>query len=77
MESEQKAGMTTDANAITTGRGVVIAVEHNRAWIETPSGGRLFFPMVVWKSSGRPAAGDRVVYKQLGSTFKRVLRQEP
>jgi hypothetical protein len=68
--------MTTEASTLSTGRGVVIAVEHNRAWIETPGGGRLFFPFVVFKSPGRPAVGDRVVYRQLGATFKRVLRLE-
>lgn len=68
--------MNTDANTLVTGRGVVILVEPNRAWLSTPSGGRLFFPLVVWKSDGRPVIGDRVVYKQLGSTFKRVLRLE-
>lgn len=61
---------------ITTGRGVVIAVEHHRAWIETASGGRLFFPMVAWKSPGRPVVGDRVVYRQFGPDFKRVLKAD-
>lgn len=62
------------ANEISNGRGEVIAVESDRAWIKTPSGGRLFFPFVVWQSHGRPAIGDRVAYRQIGATFKRVIR---
>ena len=68
--------MTTETPTISTGRGVVVHVEFNRAWISTPSGGRLVFPLVVWKSPGRPAVGDHVVYRQYGPDFKRVLRLE-
>jgi hypothetical protein len=70
MDEEKQAGMTI-------GRGVVIAIDANprRAWIRTPSGGRLFFSILhAWKSNTPPVVGDSVMFRQHGSDFKSVKR---
>ena len=68
MDEAKQAGLTI-------GRGVVILVEQHRAWIRTPSGGRLFFSILhAWRSEGRPALGDSVMFRQHGADFKSVKR---
>ena len=63
-----------ETNEITKGRGVVILVEPKRAWLSTPAGARLFFPLLVWKSPGRPVVGDHVAFKQVGPDVKHAQK---